>query len=83
MCTDGYWSLEHCDDLLNSSQSALRLRHILVFRHGCALMDVEAQNIAMICYICRNPAPNTETFEQICHDQQIQNNHVTNKKMIN
>jgi hypothetical protein len=46
-------------------------------------MDVEAQNIAMICYICRNPAPNTETFEQICHDQQIQNNHVTNKKMIN
>jgi hypothetical protein len=32
-----------------ASRRALRLRRISVSRHGCASMDIEAQNIATIC----------------------------------
>jgi hypothetical protein len=32
-----------------TSQRALRLRHISIFRRGCALMHIQAQKIARIC----------------------------------
>jgi hypothetical protein len=60
-------------DVLTSFRQQLKtswrvLRRIPVFRHECALMDIEAQNTVTICWIRRDSTTYSDFSSRMCTD---------------